>query len=166
MSKQTFPEWLLDKHWKEPTPLGDLAREFGDVLSDAGGERGVLRKSVEYYVGPESWALDAFDTAWAEYDPPPPPPAHPFVLWLVEHHGEADTPLGVFARDLRESEDFPLRGDRLDLRRFLEHVCNNDTWVLGCFDVAWSKFAPTCTWSGCMEPADGESSVCTLHGLL
>lgn len=167
MSEQTFAAWLAEKYWTEPTPVGDLAREFGDVLADAGGERAGLRQSVQYYVGPESWALDAFDRAYDEYDPPPPPPCHPFVAWLREHHGhEDDTPLGNFAREL-EAADLPLSADRDELRALLDYEDEDKyEYALACLDVAWDRYEPRCSWTGCMEPADNDSSVCAAHGLL
>lgn len=166
MSEPTFVAWLLDKYWTEPTPTGDLVREFADVLADS-NDRGVLRRSIQYYVGSESWALDCFDAAYDEYDPPPPPVVHPFVAWLREHHGhEDDTPLGNFAREL-EAADLPLSADRNELRALLDYEDEDDyVLALACFEVAWEQYEPRCSWSGCMEPADNDSSVCAAHGLL
>ena len=64
---------------------------------------------------------------------------HPFVTWLVEHHGKADTPLGDFARDLDGSPDFPLSGGEAKLRDFLEYN-GADSWALAVFDHAWKLY--------------------------
>ncbi len=61
-----FAVWLRENYSKADNPLGDLAREFQGMLADS-DDRERLRKSIEYHVGDESWALDAFDTAWVEY---------------------------------------------------------------------------------------------------
>ncbi len=61
---------------------------------------------------------------------------HPFVEWLVEHHGKADTPVGDFARDLRYDTEFPVVGDRAELRHQLEYI-GVDEWALAVFDHAW-----------------------------
>lgn len=90
---------------------------------------------------------------------------HDFVVWLVEHHGEADTPLGNFARDLDGSPEFPVEGDRAELRESLEHTCSGDAWVLGCFEVAWKAYQPTCTSPGCKQPACDQMSHCGEHAL-
>lgn len=58
-----FVGWLVDQHGNAPTPTGDLAREFGGLLAES-DELAELRRSLEYYVGPESWALEVFDDAW------------------------------------------------------------------------------------------------------
>lgn len=90
---------------------------------------------------------------------------HDFVVWLVEHHGEADTPLGTFARDLGGSPEFPVEGDRAELRESLEHTCSGDTYTLTRFDVAWRMYQPTCTRSGCKQPVDYQMSLCGEHTL-
>ncbi len=66
MSAPPFAKWLMEHHGKADTPMGDLAREFRTSFADS-DDRARLRSSIEYHVGPESWALDAFDAAWAEY---------------------------------------------------------------------------------------------------
>ncbi len=89
---------------------------------------------------------------------------HPFVTWMVEHHAKADTPLGDFARDLKYDPEFPIEGDRADLRHHLAYI-GADEWVLGCFDVAWKQYQPTCTWPGCTQPACDAMSYCGEHAL-
>ena len=64
-----FVQWLVAHHGKADTPTGDLARVFASSLADS-DDRAELRTSVEYFVGPESWALDAFDAVWDEYKTP------------------------------------------------------------------------------------------------
>ncbi len=52
-AEHPFATWLVEHHGKANTPVGDLAREFAEVLPDS-GDRARLRTSVEYCVGPES----------------------------------------------------------------------------------------------------------------
>ena len=65
--------------------------------------------------------------------------AHPFVVWVREHHGKDDTPLGDFARELDRSWEFPTTGDRAKLRDSLEDI-GVEEWVLTCFDEAWAEY--------------------------
>ncbi len=157
-----FAKWLVEKHSKSDTPVGDLARDVRDGLGlPDSGDRAALRYHLDYN-GVDQWALDALDVAWAEYEQASAD-EHPFVLWLVEKHCDADTPLGHFARVL--SPDFPVSGERVDLRRFLEYN-GADEYMLACFDVAWEQFSPTCSYVRCTEPAANKSLLCELHGLL
>lgn len=90
---------------------------------------------------------------------------HPFVTWLVEHHGRDETPVGDLARDLRHSPDFPTWGGRADLRGYLYDV-GVETWALEAFDQAWTAWkVPTCLSPGCgAKAAGGSSSFCPTHG--
>lgn len=65
--------------------------------------------------------------------------AHPFVVWVVKHHGKDDTPLGDFAQEMDRSWEFPTTGDGADLRDSLEDI-GVDAWVLTCFDEAWTEY--------------------------
>ncbi len=66
-ARHPFAVWLVKRHGKAQTPLGDFASEFAAVFPSS-GDRARLRTSVEYYVGSESWALDAFDVAWEQWE--------------------------------------------------------------------------------------------------
>jgi hypothetical protein len=87
---------------------------------------------------------------------------HDFVVWLVEHHGKADTPLGDFARELDRCWEFPTSGDPAKLRESLEDI-GVDEWVLDAFDVAWALYDPTCMYLGCTEPKMPGRLVCAEH---
>jgi hypothetical protein len=91
---------------------------------------------------------------------------HDFVKWLVKQHGQDDTPLGNFARDLARSSEFPAEGDRADLRESLGRTCSGDAWVLACFDVAWRQYQPTCATDGCKQPPGDQMSHCGEHALV
>jgi hypothetical protein len=60
---------------------------------------------------------------------------HPFVTWVIEKHGKADTPLGNFARNTALA--LPATGDRDELRARLG---TTDDWTLACFDVSFSQY--------------------------
>ncbi len=67
-AQHPFAVWLVKRHGKAQTPLGDFAREFAAVLPSS-GDRARLRTSVEYYVGSDEWPLACFDVAWEQYEP-------------------------------------------------------------------------------------------------
>lgn len=87
---------------------------------------------------------------------------HPFVVWVREHHGKDDNPLGDFARELDRSWEVPTSGDGDKLREALEDS-GVDEWILNCFDVAWHRYQPTCEWPGCSQPKELPASYCGEH---
>ncbi len=65
-ARHPFAVWLVKRHGKAQTPLGDFASEFAAVFPSS-GDRARLRRSVEYYVSDE-WVLTCFDVAWEQWE--------------------------------------------------------------------------------------------------
>ncbi len=88
---------------------------------------------------------------------------HPFVTYIVTHHGKADTPVGDLARDLKSGYGVPSSGD---LRTWLADVAGADQWALDAYDKAWDEYTtPTCSSPGCTATAAGGAShFCIQHG--
>ncbi len=87
---------------------------------------------------------------------------HPFAVWLVKRHGKAQTPLGDFASEF--AAVFPSSGDRARMRSAVEYYVGSDEWPLGCFDVAWEQYEPSCSRPGCLSPAVN-GTLCAGHAL-
>lgn len=66
-----FAAWMLEKHGKAATPLGDFARDVAPDLP-ATGDRAELREWLADSLGDSkaaSWTLTCFDVGWQEYRP-------------------------------------------------------------------------------------------------
>lgn len=164
-----FVAWVVARHGKDDNNLGDFAIEIAPSLP-ATGTHDELRDLL-YWTAPH-WSLHVFDGLWANYQHTLwAATRHAFVAWLVDHHGdEADTPLGMFARDY--AKVFPQTGDRATLRAVLEaHVAE---WgdspanhpAVDCFDIAWQRFRPTCEAPDCAQTVEVQMSLCGVHAPL
>jgi hypothetical protein len=89
---------------------------------------------------------------------------HPFATWLVDRHSKDDTPLGDFARDMRDGLDLPASGDGATLRHHLDYN-GCDEWALAAFDVAWAMYQPNCSRQGCISAPASGTSLCERHAL-
>jgi hypothetical protein len=96
-------------------------------------------------------------------------PQHEFAVFLVQNYAhEAETPLGIFAREF--AAVLPSSGDRATLLAAVEaHAAEWDgelaSWMPACFSVAWRVFQPTCIEPGCQQPPCDEMSYCGEHVL-
>lgn len=95
---------------------------------------------------------------------------NPFMLWLLEHHSSADTPIGAFAR--KYAIVLPATGDgaelRAALRTYMQRTDADDahiSWETAVFEVAWDMYRPPCSWRECAEPAADTSTLCPAHTL-
>jgi hypothetical protein len=61
---------------------------------------------------------------------------HPFVVWLVERHGEDNNPLGDFASEI--APHLPTTGSHDELRRRIDHMTIE--WALDVFDRLWAEY--------------------------
>lgn len=166
-----FVEWVIAAHSKANNPAGDFATEIALSLP-ATGTHAELRDQL-YWTVPQ-WALTTFDILWDDYQrtllaESRAADRHAFAVWLLAQHGEADTPLGIFARHYADT--FPATGDRAELRAglaaALEAVDDGTTsWNLACFDEAWRQFRPMCEAPACTAPVELQMSLCGKHAPL
>lgn len=61
---------------------------------------------------------------------------HPFAVWVREHHGEDNNPLGDFATEI--APGLPATGTYDELRRRLFYTA--DEWALHVFDRLWDAY--------------------------
>ncbi len=67
---------------------------------------------------------------------------HPFKTWLLANHADENTPLGDLAGDVRLDPNFPTKGNRQDLLRYVEEVWGASAAFLDCFERAWQLYEP------------------------
>ena len=68
---------------------------------------------------------------------------HPFKAWLLANHADENTPIGDLAGEVRLDPNFPTKGNRQDLLRYVEEVWGASAAFLECVEVAWQFYEPS-----------------------